>query len=212
MFCTSFCGLRAALRPVIGIMAMTAGMWLTVAVRAVAQTPPWQEPPCSEAFNSWASGSDCNAGPTCSEGPGCPCGASGPCCDGAAGCGASCGLGWTFPHDNWARFDALFWWTRGGNIPPLLTTSPDATPQNLAGVLGQLTTTILLGNQSSMTVFAPAAAFLSGPGWTNATISASRSIIWRSARASTSSRSPAAGVRSWLAHFSTSTTTPKLPT
>ena len=59
----------------------------------------------------------------------------GPCC------------GFTLPHDDWVRFDALLWWTKGAAIPPLLTTSPDSTPQAQAGILGQSTTTVLLGNQ-----------------------------------------------------------------
>ncbi len=51
------------------------------------------------------------------------------------------------PHDDWVRFEALLWWTKGGHIPALLTTSPDGTPQAQAGVLGQPGTTVLLGNQ-----------------------------------------------------------------
>ena len=59
--------------------------------------------------------------------------------------GPCCGL--TLPHDDWVRAEALLWWTKGGQIPPLLTTSPDGTPQAQAGVLGQPGTVVLLGNQ-----------------------------------------------------------------
>ena len=45
------------------------------------------------------------------------------------------------------RGEALLWWTRGGETPPLLTTSPASTAQAQAGVLGQPGTTILFGDQ-----------------------------------------------------------------
>ena len=48
----------------------------------------------------------------------------------------------------WFRGEALLWWTRGGQTPPLLTTSPGSTPQAQAGVLGQPNTTILFGDQN----------------------------------------------------------------
>ena len=47
----------------------------------------------------------------------------------------------------WVRSDALLWWLRGGETPPLLTTSPASTPQSQAGVLGQPGTTVLFGDQ-----------------------------------------------------------------
>lgn len=51
-------------------------------------------------------------------------------------------------HDRvWFRGEALLWWLKGGQTPPLLTTSPASTPQNEAGVLGEPNTTILFGNQ-----------------------------------------------------------------
>ncbi len=83
-------------------------------------------------------------GDTCgSDGP------SGACND--AGCTGDPIFGpcWGFclPHDDWVRAEALLWWTKGGRIPPLLTTSPDGTPQAQAGVLDQPGTVILLGNQ-----------------------------------------------------------------
>ncbi len=47
----------------------------------------------------------------------------------------------------WGRMDALLWWTKGMNLPPLVTTSPDGTAQEEAGVLGNPDTTILFGNE-----------------------------------------------------------------
>lgn len=46
----------------------------------------------------------------------------------------------------WGEADYLMFWTQGMDIPPLVTTSPAATPRDQAGVLGESTTTILLGN------------------------------------------------------------------
>ena len=59
------------------------------------------------------------------------------------------------PQDDWVRMDALLWWTKGAAIPPLLTTSPDATPYSQAGVLGQPGTSILFGNQQVNGGFRP---------------------------------------------------------
>lgn len=47
----------------------------------------------------------------------------------------------------WFQGEALLWWTRGGETPPLLTTSPASTSQPNAGVLGQANTSILFGDQ-----------------------------------------------------------------
>jgi hypothetical protein len=47
----------------------------------------------------------------------------------------------------WFRGEALLWWLKGGQTPPLLTTSPASTPQAQAGVLGEPNTTILFGDQ-----------------------------------------------------------------
>jgi hypothetical protein len=47
----------------------------------------------------------------------------------------------------WFHGEALLWWLRGGQTPPLLTTSPPSTPLTQAGVLGQPDTTILFGDQ-----------------------------------------------------------------
>lgn len=47
---------------------------------------------------------------------------------------------------NWVTVDYLYWWVQGSQTPPLITTSPDGTPLNQAGILGQPGTAILFGN------------------------------------------------------------------
>lgn len=46
----------------------------------------------------------------------------------------------------WVRADYLYWFTEGMDLPPLVTTSPDGTPLNRAGVLGQPGTSTLFGD------------------------------------------------------------------
>ncbi len=51
-------------------------------------------------------------------------------------------------HDHiWFRGEALLWWTKGGQTPALLTTSPASTPLAQAGVLGQPGTSVIFGDQ-----------------------------------------------------------------
>lgn len=61
--------------------------------------------------------------------------------------------GWDNPFSDrlWVRGEYLFWWTRGSNAPPLITTSPANTDPSVAGVLGQPGTTVLYGNESLAT-------------------------------------------------------------
>jgi hypothetical protein len=73
--------------------------------------------------------------------------------DGEANCGDD-DFGACFPglrcmaHDHlWFRGESLLWWTKGGQTPPLLTTSPASTPLAQAGVLGQPGTSVLFGDQ-----------------------------------------------------------------
>lgn len=47
----------------------------------------------------------------------------------------------------WVQADYLLWWTKGASLPPLVTTSPDETPRQDAGVLGEPGTQIVFGNQ-----------------------------------------------------------------
>ena len=46
----------------------------------------------------------------------------------------------------WGRAEYLLWWTKGSDVPALVTTSPDGTAQANAGVLGQPETSILFGS------------------------------------------------------------------
>jgi hypothetical protein len=64
------------------------------------------------------------------------CGSCGECYDSCC-CGPTPGF--------WGRAEYLYWWVRGGDTPPLVTTSPDNTPQAQAGVLPDAT--VLFGNQ-----------------------------------------------------------------
>ncbi len=50
--------------------------------------------------------------------------------------------------DNWlyARVDYLYWWTRGADLPPLITTSPPGTNLRDAGVQGTPGATVLYGD------------------------------------------------------------------
>jgi hypothetical protein len=54
--------------------------------------------------------------------------------------------GVVFPNGFWFRGEYLLWWSKAGNVPPLVTTSPAGTPQPQAGVLGQDGTTVLFGD------------------------------------------------------------------
>jgi hypothetical protein len=50
-------------------------------------------------------------------------------------CGPACDSHGQF----WASAEALWWWVRGVNLPPLVTTSPPGTPVSQAGALGSQT-------------------------------------------------------------------------
>jgi hypothetical protein len=70
--------------------------------------------------------------------------------DGACGCSptnwaSACGYGCDC-STNAVRFEYLLWFSRGRNVPPLVTTSLAGTPQSDAGVLGLATTSVLYGN------------------------------------------------------------------
>jgi hypothetical protein len=63
-------------------------------------------------------------------------------CGNCAICCTPCGK----PHVLWVRPEYLLWWTKGMDIPPLVTTSTDPDiPVDRAGVLGDPTTVILYG-------------------------------------------------------------------
>lgn len=72
--------------------------------------------------------------------PSMPCGATGcdpcqtPCCQ-------VCGPAGRF----WVNAEYLLWWTKGNNLPPIVTSSPAGTPRDQAGVLGAPGTVVLFG-------------------------------------------------------------------
>jgi len=73
-----------------------------------------------------------------------------PSCDGYACTGRVCPDLWSQVHPGttiWAAVDYLSWWGSDAYIPPLVTSSPVGTPQNLAGELGEPTTQILFGEE-----------------------------------------------------------------
>jgi hypothetical protein len=116
------------------------------ATPVVPQLPPTTPPPMAPAGPATpaakpaivpaAPAGSCGTCGSCGSGgsaPTCncnPCGPNGPC--GPAG-------------HVWADAELLLWWTRGMNVPPLVTSSPAGTPRALAGVLGAPTTRILFG-------------------------------------------------------------------
>jgi len=51
----------------------------------------------------------------------------------------------------WVRGEYLAWWTQGGSLPALVTTSPAGTARGTAGRLDQSSTTILLGGDTGLT-------------------------------------------------------------
>ena len=102
----------------------------------------------------------------------------------------------------WFRGEALLWWIRGGETPPLLTTSPGSTPLAQAGVLGQPGTTVLFGDQELNTGLHAGAACPSAFGWTVARNRDWNSPTWSWAR--TRNRTAA---RAWAIPFSPDRTT-----
>jgi hypothetical protein len=69
------------------------------------------------------------------------CAATGPCSTPAPALQACYGPPWI-----WGRAEYLVWWTDGMDLPPLVTTSPNGTLKEQAGVLGQPDTSILFGD------------------------------------------------------------------
>jgi hypothetical protein len=50
----------------------------------------------------------------------------------------------------WASFEYLLWWERDSKFPPLVTTSPNGTDRDDAGVLGVGSTSILFGGDEAI--------------------------------------------------------------
>jgi hypothetical protein len=84
-------------------------------------------------------------------------GGCGDCCDGgcgwAGGCGGCC-------HRFYGRAEWIQWWVRGSNTPALVTTSPDNTPANVAGILPAAT--VLFGDERVNTQSRPGGRFTLG--------------------------------------------------
>jgi hypothetical protein len=60
-----------------------------------------------------------------------------------------CGVPLCSPQGRlWVRGDWMMWWTKGVDMPALVTTSPQGTSQDQAGVLGQPGTTVLFGDST----------------------------------------------------------------
>jgi hypothetical protein len=51
----------------------------------------------------------------------------------------------------WGRSEYLLWWTRGSNLPVLVTTSQAGTPPGDSGILGRTSTSVLFGDNVVMT-------------------------------------------------------------
>ncbi len=52
------------------------------------------------------------------------------------------------PGRIWGSAEYLLWWADGMDLPPLVTTSPNGTPREQAGVLGAPGTLVLYGNEN----------------------------------------------------------------
>jgi hypothetical protein len=76
------------------------------------------------------------SGPACDMGSGAVAGADAYACD--AGCRS-----W----DLWGEVEFLMWWCEGSDLPPVVTTSPQGTPREDAGVLGIAGTSALFGGR-----------------------------------------------------------------
>ncbi|HLN30905.1 MAG TPA: BBP7 family outer membrane beta-barrel protein [Gemmataceae bacterium] len=82
-------------------------------------------------------------------------------CDGCADCADDCtGMKpwfqrWRCEESSkdvscfWFSGEYLLWWVKGGQLPPLVTTSPAGTPRDMAGVLGQPGTQVLFGGNAT---------------------------------------------------------------
>ncbi|MGE0755972.1 MAG: BBP7 family outer membrane beta-barrel protein [Pirellulaceae bacterium] len=67
----------------------------------------------------------------------------------------------------WAETDFLLWWSEGADVPPLVTSSPAGTAANVAGVLGQPGTTVLLGGDETLATGSQAGGNVTLGWWYN---------------------------------------------
>jgi hypothetical protein len=111
---------------------------------------PWQAPGGPPDALACEPSRGCGpCGPSACDEGGCDeCGTGRPCRD---ECDFShpftCGLGELFGNDRfWARAEYLLWWNKATTLPALVTTSPQGTAYDQAGVLGQDTTVLFGGS------------------------------------------------------------------
>ncbi|MCL4207713.1 MAG: BBP7 family outer membrane beta-barrel protein [Pirellulaceae bacterium] len=62
----------------------------------------------------------------------------------------------------WMRGEYLMWWVEGMDTPALVTSSPAGTNRDVAGVLGQPTTSILYGGDGLIDTMRPGGRFTAG--------------------------------------------------
>lgn len=89
------------------------------------------------------------------------CAACGGCATGCGGCGA-CRSNCVYCDRIWVSAEYLLWWTRGMNVPALITTSPAGTARAQAGVLGVPGTEVLVGDEQFFTDVRNGARFRGG--------------------------------------------------
>jgi hypothetical protein len=109
------------------VAAAPAGPAAPAAKPSIVPAAPGGSCPCGG--NAQSGSCPCNAAvaPTCNCNP---CNAKGPC----------------GPEGRvWTDAELLLWWTKGMEVPPLVTSSPSGTPRGLAGVVGVPTTRVLFG-------------------------------------------------------------------
>ena len=104
------------------LLAITEGVTAGPPAGAESLPPPWAVSPynCSHpAPVEWPQGCTQCTLAECQEG----------------------GTGWRL----WASAEYLYWWIKGDDAPPLVTTGPATAPRPIVGTLGQPTTAVLAG-------------------------------------------------------------------
>ena len=61
-------------------------------------------------------------------------------------CGGLCMGDRCYRQRTWVRNEYILWWSKSSIFPPLATTAPAGTAQNVAGIVGQPTTTVIFGD------------------------------------------------------------------
>lgn len=123
----------------IRFMLLGVGSWLVAVAVSFGQggfPTPWGVPVSVDAM--WPAPSGCGKSPVIDP-------ADGGHDLGCAECGECFATPLASGYTYWAEGDFLAWWTRGINLPPLVTTSPSITNRANAGVLGKRRTTNIFG-------------------------------------------------------------------